>query len=274
MSHSPDLSDPHALISDEHRLIALTGAGGKTSLMCWLSMFFKAEGKRVITTTTTKILPPPRGHVVLQNDGPDFTERVQSALQLFPSVTVAHDLDTASGKLLGLSRETISTLHNTEMADLILVEADGAARKPLKAPAKHEPVIPKETTLCIGVMGIDAVYRTMSEACVHRSKIFAKITGTDTGSVITPRHLITLAKSANGLFKGCPENCQKISFLNKTDSPGGEELVSEFNRLLTAERTEEIEWVAGSVRNGVIFPVLNMIPKQPTTPEIRLAFSQ
>ncbi|MBI9109582.1 selenium cofactor biosynthesis protein YqeC [Maridesulfovibrio ferrireducens] len=274
MSNFMDLSGPNSLISDKHRLIALTGAGGKTTLVRWLSMFFKAEKKRVISTTTTKILPPPRGHIVLQSDGPHFAERIHSALNLFSSITVARDFDTASGKLLGLSREAISALYKSDTADIILVEADGAARKPLKAPAEHEPVIPVAVDLCIGVMGLDAVYRTLHEANVHRSEIFSKITGAEKGCGVTPNHLIALAESKNGLFKECPENCDKIAFLNKTDSPGGEELLSEFARLLPTRKTRSIKWFAGSARNGIIFPVLNNIQKPLATPEIRFAFSQ
>ncbi len=274
MGNFMNLSSTNSLISNNHTLITLTGAGGKTSLMRWLAMFSRAEGKRVITTTTTKILPPPRGHIVLQNDGPNFEERVQSALQLFSEITVAQDFDISTGKLLGLSRKLVSILHNSEMADLILVEADGAARKPLKAPADHEPIIPEETDLCIGIMGLDAVYRTLHEANVHRSEIFSKITGAKKGYGVTPRHLITLAESKKGLFKGCTEACNKIAFLNKTDSPGGKELVSEFSRLLTPEKIKKIKWVAGSARNGVFFPVMNIIPSPMIKSENRFAFSQ
>ena len=43
------------------------------------------------------------------------------------------------------------------LADYVLVEADGAKRFPLKAPAAHEPVIPDETRLVIAVAGLSGV---------------------------------------------------------------------------------------------------------------------
>ncbi len=257
----------------EYRLITLTGAGGKTSLSHLLGSLFKSDRKRIITTTTTKILPPDRGHIVLQADGPDFMGRVRAALDIFSCITVARDYDTNSGKLLGLTPETVSVLYRSGIADNILVEGDGAARKPLKAPAAHEPVVPAETDLCIGVMGIDAVYRTMSEGCVHRGDIFSQITGCHKGDIITPHHLITLAGSARGLFKECPDSCPKIAFLNKTDSPGGAELTAEFIRLLSGKIKTEVEWFAGSVREKEIYPLLNFIPQPSLKKEMQLAFS-
>ncbi len=251
------------LIQPEQRLITLTGAGGKTSLSNWVESFLRANKKRVITTTTTKILPPKRGHVVLQADGPDFFNRVRAAFTAVSGVTIAGDYDKASGKLRGVSRETISAMLDAELADVILVEGDGAARKPLKAPAGHEPVIPQESGLCIGVMGIDAVYRTMSEACVHRSELFSAISGATNGDVIRPRHLIKLAESSLGLFKGVSKGCSKAVFLNKTDSPGGMELLAEFARLLDWTSRTDINWFAGSVHSREIFTFPQATPTMP-----------
>ncbi|WP_419784258.1 selenium cofactor biosynthesis protein YqeC [Maridesulfovibrio sp.] len=261
------------LIQPEQRLITLTGAGGKTSLSHWLESFFKSNRKRAITTTTTKILPPSGGHIVLEADGPDLIDRVRTAFATVSGFTIARDYDPDSGKLLGISRETVSKLHNSRLADVILVEGDGAARKPLKAPADHEPVIPHETDLCIGVMGLDAVYRILSESSVHRSTIFAKITGADKRDVIRPRHLIKLAESEVGIFKGVPADCSKAVFLNKTDSPGGMELADEFIRHLAETNRPDIKWFAGSVRDKKIFALSQTDPELPLEREMQLAFS-
>ncbi|WP_421899382.1 selenium cofactor biosynthesis protein YqeC [Maridesulfovibrio sp.] len=266
-------SSINKLIQPEQRLITLTGAGGKTSLSHWLESLLTTNKKRVITTTTTKILPPSRGHIILQADGPDFFNRVRTAFAAVSGITIAKDYDPASGKLLGVSRETISALLEAEMADVILVEGDGAARKPLKAPAGHEPVIPHESELCIGVMGIDAVYRTMSESCVHRSELFSAISGATNGDVIRPRHLIKLAESNVGLFKEVPDGCSKTVFLNKTDSPGGMELLAEFTRLLEWTGSTDIKWFAGSILNREIFTFPQTIPTLQLKQEMQLVFS-
>ena len=40
---------------------------------------------------------------------------------------------------------------------LVLIEADGARRLPLKVPAEHEPVIPEMTTHVLSVYGLDSI---------------------------------------------------------------------------------------------------------------------
>lgn len=269
-----DISRLNELIQHDQRLITLTGAGGKTSLSHWLASFLNAAGKRVIITTTTKIFPPSRGHIILQADGQDFMKRIRTALNISPSITVARDFDHESGKLLGLKRKEVSALHKSRLADVILVEGDGADRKPLKAPAEHEPVIPIETELCIGVMGIDAVYRRLSENSVHRSLIFAVLTGAVRRDVIRPEHLISLAEAKNGLFKDSPAGSRKAVFLNKTDSPDGMQLADEFARLLAKPLKLKIKWFAGSVRNKEIFTFSQPTPAVQPEQEMQPAFPQ
>ena len=49
----------------------------------------------------------------------------------------------------------VDALDKARKFDRILVEADGSARKPLKAPAAHEPVIPMATDTLIIIAGIN-----------------------------------------------------------------------------------------------------------------------
>ena len=68
--------------------------------------------------------------------------------------------------------------------DFILVEADGAKRKPIKAPADYEPVIPSSTTLVIGVIGLDALGKAIDEETIHRCELFCSLTGKKAGNTI------------------------------------------------------------------------------------------
>jgi len=242
-------SGPELLISPEHRLITLTGAGGKTSLNRWLASHLQLIPKRVIITTTTKILPLPGVTTVLQEDGPDFMGRIRHALTHSPYIIVASKFDPTSGKLIGLGKKVVTVLHKSRLANTILVEADGAARKPLKAPNWHEPVIPARTDLCIGVMGLDAAYRPLTEPNVHRHEIFSQITNLMPGENVTPAHMIRSAMAPNGLFKGCPPDCELSVFLNKIDIPDGTELAQEFNNaIIENKQSSYIKWFAGSIR--------------------------
>ena len=270
-----DQSGLDLLITPEDRLITLTGAGGKSSLSRWLSSHLRLIPRSVIITTTTKILPLPGVKTVLDESGPNFMDRIRNALAHSPCIVVASRFDQTSGKLTGLDKDKITTLHNSGLADTILVEADGAARKPLKAPNRHEPVIPLETDLCIGVMGLDAVYRPWTEANVHRHEIFSRITNLPPGENVTPEHLFKIATAPNGLFKGCPPDCDLKIFLNKTDIPNGHELVKEFkNILITGRQPMHFKWFAGSVAERHLREIEVISGRKCGLTDIQLVFSQ
>ena len=54
--------------------------------------------------------------------------------------------------------------------DVILIEADGAKRMPVKIPADHEPVIVSQTGLVIACAGLSALGKTFEESCFRFEK--------------------------------------------------------------------------------------------------------
>ena len=155
---------------------AIIGGGGKTTLMETLAGELSKKGK-VIITTTTHICRPKQYETLLDAD----EAAVSAALERSGIVCVASQAE--SGKLCApwLSMGTLA-----QLADFVLVEADGAKRLPLKAHASHEPVIPEEAQRVIMVIGIDGVGKTIRETC-HRSALYAQLAGVDEETVVTPR---------------------------------------------------------------------------------------
>lgn len=98
---------------------------------------------------------------------------------------------------------------------VVLVEADGSKRLPIKAPAEHEPVVPAETALTIGVLGLDALGWPMDERTVHRPERFAAVTGCLPGAAIGWDHVVALARHPEGLFTGA--RGARVVLLNKVD---------------------------------------------------------
>ncbi len=207
-------------------LITVVGAGGKTSLIDTLAKNFVLQGKRVIIAPSTKICAISTPSVLLEQEVTEFFSAVEQALAQRNTVTVGAYVDTRVGKVVGLSAQTISAMKkwcSTGVAHVILCEADGAARKPLKAPAQHEPVIPEGADICVGVMGVDSLHLPLQEENVHRSAIFAQITQAEMGKVVLFKHLYALAQHEQGLFKDCPASCTRTVLLNKADClPAGE----------------------------------------------------
>ena len=119
--------DISALLGVERGVTALIGGGGKTTLMCTLAEELRRRGTVVVTTSTH--IQRPEQNPVLLSGGADA---VSAALAAHGAVCVAGE--TAEGKLTApaLSFETLA-----QLADFVLVEADGAKRLPLKAHAPH-----------------------------------------------------------------------------------------------------------------------------------------
>src|SRR5215208_6237475 len=73
------------------------------------------------------------------------------------------------------------------LADVILIEADGSRRRPIKGTADHEPAIPDTATLVVAVGNVHALGTPVDEEHVHRPAIFSNLTGIGQGQSITPR---------------------------------------------------------------------------------------
>src|SRR3972149_4595965 len=114
-------------------VISLVGAGGKTTLMFRLAKELSLGGKKVITTTTTKILEPASGETSLlfvDSDEERIKDFVRGHLDQYDHITVARER-LESGKLKGLSQNLVDELcHLQGMDTVVIIEADGAAGRP------------------------------------------------------------------------------------------------------------------------------------------------
>ena len=149
-----------ALELDRHRIICLVGAGGKTSLMFAMAKELAALGNHVITSTTTKIFEPSRKDtpfLFLREGAGDIIQTIPGLIHRYRHFTFVERRLPETKKLKGVSPELIDRLGALDEVDHIIVEADGAARLPLKAPGENEPVIPLKTSLVVVVVGIDSI---------------------------------------------------------------------------------------------------------------------
>ena len=146
------------------RLIALCGAGGKTSLLYALGREWAIKKEKVVLTTSTHIQAEmPDGYALW--DRPDEGELLSIWRAGFMPVAARSFVD---GKLKGPSDDMWAILRRT--ADHILVEADGAACHPVKYPAVWEPVIPQYTDRVLVLAGLSALDRPLREVC-HRAEL-------------------------------------------------------------------------------------------------------
>ena len=120
----------------EHAVISVVGAGGKTSLIFAWARELADAGKSVVITTTTHMYRPERmeeGNIrIVVSDDPERPDKVTA-----PPAEILEGL--------------------REKADVVLIEADGSRRMPLKWPADREPVIPDYTDITVCVAGLSAL---------------------------------------------------------------------------------------------------------------------
>ena len=110
---------------------ALIGGGGKTTMLYTLTEELRKKGT-VLLCTSTHIMRPTQ-YEVLERAG---EAEISAALSAHGAVCVGEP--SAEGKL---GPPSLSFDALAQLADYVLVEADGSRRLPLKAHAPHEPVI-------------------------------------------------------------------------------------------------------------------------------------
>lgn len=146
------------------KLVAVIGAGGKTTTLARLAGLHRTD--RVLLTTTTHIFPfaPPVCDRLCI--APSAQELAQALTQ--PGVVCA-GVPAKHGKLTGLSEEIFQVA--AQCADWIFYEADGAKRLPLKLHSATEPVIVPGTEHCFVVAGLSAWGKPIGEV-VHRYQLW------------------------------------------------------------------------------------------------------
>jgi probable selenium-dependent hydroxylase accessory protein YqeC len=203
-------------IGRDTRVVSLVGAGGKTSLMFALAQEILNLELTVITTTTTRILPPTTEQspaLALLEDAGGLECAVESLARL-GQATVGRCI-TPDGKVAGIAAET--THHLIKLADHVIVEADGASGRPVKAPEEWEPVIPDCADLVIPVVGLDCIGRAADRQTVFRLERFLAATGLSAGDQITPEAIGRLIGSPHGCLRQVPARSRVAAFLNKAD---------------------------------------------------------
>ena len=203
-------------------VVSVVGAGGKTTLVYALAKEARAAGLRVLVTTTTHM-----GTLGEAITGPIFVESESGEAAVERDLARAlaeHGRATVLGrriradKLEGLRPERVDALGAG--ADLVLVEADGARGRSLKAPAAHEPVIPASTTLVLVVAALDALGARLDDTRVHRVDAVAAATGAAEGTTVDAETMARALAAPGSYPSRIPRGARSAVFLNKADGAG------------------------------------------------------
>ena len=186
------------LSDDAPRIIAVIGAGGKTTLVHALGESLAGAGRRVIVTTTTHFGPNDRAVA------PASPEEVNAALRPGEPLLCAYP---DGHRMTGLP----VAWYGAAAADHIIVEADGSRCLPLKVHRPHEPVVPPGTELLLQVAGLSALDRRV-EDCVHGWRELGLDPEAPAEETLVARLL--MRGFAHTKFGG-----RKLAVLNQADTP-------------------------------------------------------
>ena len=195
---------------EKNCVVSIVGAGGKTTCLRRLQLECKKLGISAATGTTTHIQ----------------YERNESFLDR-PDMDAAREILKKTGTLwMG---EPVSDWKCKALPDLfyrellvdgiwLLLEADGAREKPVKAPREGEPVLLPETGLVLCVYGLDAVGQPIKEVCCRVEQVCAILEKQETAR-LTAADLAKLAISLQGGRKGVQPGMRYVVLFNKADTP-------------------------------------------------------
>jgi probable selenium-dependent hydroxylase accessory protein YqeC len=181
-------------------VVAFVGAGGKSSAILVIAGELAETGGTVLVAPTTKMLLKEAeriGPLVTSEDLDELREKAEEKLSGGASGVVVGSGLLSKNRVGGVEPAWISSL--ASLADVVLVEADGSRRRPLKGTAEHEPVLPDSATLVVAAGNISAFGMPVDEEHVHRPEIFSKLTGIGPGQSITAHAFArTLAQGSLG----------------------------------------------------------------------------
>ena len=215
---------------------AFTGGGGKTSLIFYLAEKFSSQGRRVIVTTTTHMAWEPKRPFADAED----TEELCRLIEQYGYVIAAKH-KAGQPKISGPEPETLKRLSG--FCDLLLVEADGAKRLPLKVPAVHEPVIPEFADVVVGVTGLDCIGKKICDTA-HRPDDVAEFLQKKTEELVMWEDVVKIAAAEDGLRKNVGEKSFLVYF-NKADVLESSDVAE---NIIKKCREAGIEAVCGSLK--------------------------
>jgi probable selenium-dependent hydroxylase accessory protein YqeC len=169
-------------------VVAFAGAGGKSAAILQVAQEITGAGMTVLTVPTTKMFlgeVERLGPLVTAEDPQELAAQVRAALSSDNPSVVAGRARISKGRVDGVEPDVVEAL--APLADVVLVEADGSRRRPIKGTAAHEPVVPTSATLVVAVGNVSALGSPVGEDHVHRPAIFSELTGIGPGQSITAR---------------------------------------------------------------------------------------
>ncbi len=224
-------------------IVSIVGGGGKTMTMFTLANELVMQGKRVVTTTTTRLFASQRAESPAWCAASELEQLSRLLDEHRQCLVTAADESWTDGKARGITVEQVTALAARDDVDAILIEADGSRKRPFKAPAEYEPVIPPETTHVVALVGADVFGLPLTAKYVHRPERIIALSGAAEGTSITPEIVASILAHPNGGLRNVSHQAIFVPLINKVEDAVSQQHAGETARLLLRhERIHEVLW--------------------------------
>jgi molybdenum cofactor cytidylyltransferase len=194
--------------------VAFVGAGGKTTAMFKLA---RELGSNVVIAATTHLgtWQTELADVHITTDATSIDDLEQN-YQGVILVTGESDGD----RVQPINNELVYWLRQycKDHSIPLLIEADGARQKPLKAWAEHEPPIPEFVDEVVQLVGLTGLGKPLTYEYVHRAGIYSELSGLPGNELVSPDTAIRVLTHPDGGLKNIPENARRVVMLNQADT--------------------------------------------------------
>ncbi len=190
--------------------VVLVGAGDMSSVVRRLVLELRALDRRVISTATVPTRPltgVPDHPFLIEADPVARLARLPALLGQAGHVRVAAETLRAD-KIRGLDPAEVAPLRALPGLDHLLVEADGARHRALKAPAAHEPALPPNPGVVLICAGLAALGAPLDEAHIHRPEAVQALTGLSPGVPLTVAAVAAVLTHPAGGLQGIPADAR------------------------------------------------------------------
>lgn len=234
------------LIDQQKHIISLVGGGGKTTIMYELAAIVAEQGRRAVCLTTTHIWQPELNIAAIEQAPWPLRQPVYAAdwqqvehLWHLGHYAVIGAGEAGSGKLVA----PCDVLLDKALADcdVALIEADGSKQMPCKLPREGEPVLLNASDIVIAVAGLDALGKSLEEAC-FRWQLGREIFTTSCNSLMDEAKLAQILLSDKGSRK-CVGTREYYIALNKCDLVTEEQALSLKSLLVAQGMDSERIWL-------------------------------
>ena len=195
-------------LSADQGVICFVGAGGKKTSIYALA----GRLDQAIVTATVRI-PIFDGHVSSLHVTEDPTEVLEHDSPWPLGLVPARE----GNRYLGYEPTVIDSLAEIARGP-ILVKADGARTRWLKAPNDREPQIPASATVVVPIASAHVVGQPLDDTHVHRVNRVSDISGLQPGDRITADAVGRVIASSEGGMKGIPAGATAIPLINMVDN--------------------------------------------------------